>query len=113
MHKSPRALAIEAQPFDPALLTIAGDATTPNGARYADTFLNDYRNPDMISWSPAHEALVLSLAQTASVSGATTSSSKTGGNDDVAASSSMRGLAGSLTILCPRFSPLTSSPPTI
>jgi len=69
MNKSPRALAIEAQPFDPALLTIAGDATTPNGARYADTFLNDYRNPDMIAWSPAHEALVLSLAQTAKAHG--------------------------------------------
>ena len=69
MNKSPRALALEAQPFNPALLTIAGDATTPNGLAYVNTFLNDYRNPDMISWSPAHEALVLSLAQTARQSG--------------------------------------------
>lgn len=69
MNKSPRALALEAQPFNPALLTIAGDATTPNGLAYVNTFLNDYRNPDMISWSPAHEALVLSLAQTARPSG--------------------------------------------
>lgn len=69
LNKSPRALALEAQPFNPALLTIAGDATTPNGLRYVNTFLNDYRNPDMISWSPAHEALVLSLAQTARPSG--------------------------------------------
>jgi len=69
MNKSPRALALEAQPFNPALLTIAGDATTPNGLAYVNTFLNDYRNPDMISWSPAHEALVLSLAQTARSSG--------------------------------------------
>jgi hypothetical protein len=69
MNKSPRALALEAQPFNPALLTIAGDATTPNGLQYVNTFLNDYRNPDMISWSPAHEALVLSLAQTARPAG--------------------------------------------
>ena len=69
LNKSPRALALEAQPFNPALLTIAGDATTPNGLAYVNTFLNDYRNPDMISWSPAHEALVLSLAQTARPSG--------------------------------------------
>jgi len=69
LNKSPRALALEAQPFNPALLTIAGDATTPNGLAYVNTFLNDYRNPDMIPWSPAHEALVLSLAQTARPSG--------------------------------------------
>jgi hypothetical protein len=65
MNKSPRALALEAHPFDPACLTVAGDATTPNGQRYVDSFLNDYRNPNMVSWSPAHEALVLSLVQTA------------------------------------------------
>ena len=53
MNKSPRALALEAQPFNPALLTIAGDATTPNGLRYVNTFLNDYRiavgNPGLIA----------------------------------------------------------------
>lgn len=69
MNKSPRALALEAHPFDPACLTVAGDATTPNGQRYVDSFLNDYRNPNMVSWSPAHEALVLSLVQTARPSG--------------------------------------------
>jgi hypothetical protein len=69
MNKSPRALALEAHPFDPACLTVAGDATTPNGQRYVDSFLNDYRNPNMVAWSPAHEALVLSLVQTARPSG--------------------------------------------
>jgi len=65
MHKSPRALAIEAQPIDPRLLNIAGDATTPCGNDYRDTFLNDERNHAAMPWSPAHEALVLSLLQTA------------------------------------------------
>lgn len=51
MNKSPRALALEAQPFNPALLTIAGDATTPNGLRYVNTFLNDYSRPGRASAS--------------------------------------------------------------
>lgn len=63
MKKSPRAVAVEAAPQDPRLITVPGDDTTPAGHRYNDTFGNDFRQ--MVDWSADHERQVLQLLATA------------------------------------------------
>lgn len=63
MNKSPRAVAVEAMPLNPAMLTVPGDETTPAGSRYAATYGNDYRQ--LCDWSPKHELQLLHLMATA------------------------------------------------
>lgn len=60
---SPRAAGVAQHPLDPLLLTVPGDATTPAGGRYANTFGNDFRQ--MCQWSPQHELQLLHLMATA------------------------------------------------
>lgn len=62
-NKSQRALDVEMTPINPLLLSVAGDATTPAGAKYADSFANNYRQ--LVAWSSEHEVIALSLLSTA------------------------------------------------
>lgn len=63
MTKSPRAIYLESNPLPPAAISVAGDASTPAGARYAGTFADDYRQD--ISWGPEHERVLLSMVTSA------------------------------------------------
>lgn len=64
MHKTLRALAVEATIFDPRAISIAGDASTPAGERYRDSFANDDRQTE--KWHPVkHERMLLSMFSTA------------------------------------------------
>lgn len=63
LKKSPRAVAVESTPQLPVLITVPGDASTPAGHRYDDTYGNDFRQD--IEWSEDHERQVLQLLATA------------------------------------------------
>lgn len=61
--KSPRAIAVEAMPLNPLMLAVAGDPSTPAGARYAGSWGDDYRQ--LLDWTEKHELQVLHLISTA------------------------------------------------